>query len=259
MVDIRKTSVNVLAQLVCLAVLVCPVSADLVSLEYFDSATNPAFGGPLWTGVIDTVTNKLRIDTWTELPLHSSPEFWVPADLPQIWNAVDASGAEFDVTAANLFDINGNLNFGSDNPANAANDFAFISPNSMQALNWHPFDSSAGEPDTNTIVNFTDDIIFFPGWGGYAFVHPLNGLTFLVNQPSATSADDFDYRSVPALPTSADGVGSSTAATVTITEIIDTDVATIGVVPEASAFLGIALVAGLSAANAMRRKNLRNS
>ncbi|MCA9240310.1 MAG: hypothetical protein KDA37_08930, partial [Planctomycetales bacterium] len=55
------------------------VHADLVSVRYYDSAsaTFSGSGGPLWTGVVDTVSNKLRIDTWTELPGHGE-EFWAP-------------------------------------------------------------------------------------------------------------------------------------------------------------------------------------
>ena len=243
--------------MLCWAVLLAGASsvrADLVQIQYFDSASNPQFGGPLWTGVVDTTANTLTINAWTELPRHSSPDFWTPAHLdtqPLVWPAVDANGAPFDVPDS--FGANGVINFGSDHPSNAANDFAFISPVSAQDMDWHPFeyfdsDNTLGAPDLSIIVNFTSPVVVYPGWGGRAFDTP-SGRVYEVQQPNLFDPDTnpngsttvFDSTSVLLLPRGVGDAGEATLGTVTV-------------VPEASAFWCCALVAGL----AMRRGSLRS-
>lgn len=214
--------------------------ADLVSIQYFDSASTsfPGSGGPLWTGVVDTVTNKLRIDTWTELPGHGE-EFWAPASLPMVWDAVGAGGAPFDVP--DTFGLNGVVTFGND--ANPATDFAFISPVSLQAMPWHPFDSQAGEPDTNQITEFVGPITFFPGWGGVAFLNGSGDMVYRVAQTNPGSTIAYDYRMVEAIPVSSTAVLPSTAATVTVTERVETLHAIVTAVPELSASVRAGIIA----------------
>ena len=232
-------------------------SADLVQIKYYDRGINDFSGGPRWTGVIDTVTNKLRIDTWTELPAHGF-EFWTPADLPLVWDAVDGNGDPFDVTDSNLFDGSGEINFGSDAAGNEANDFAFISPVPAQQMNWHPFDSVAGEPDTQTIVNFVSPVIFHTGWGGFAFVDANNELSYVIKQDTV-SLDELNFETVQSLPIEPLGVAASTGATVVVEGITQTPNGVIFAIPEPSAFLSFAAVTGICAVHAMRRKKVRQA
>jgi len=226
--------------------------ADLVGIEYFDSASAafPGNGGPLWTGIVDTISNKLRIDTWSELPGHGA-DFWTPVNMPVIWDAIGSTGASFDVP--DTFGLNGIVDFGDD--SDPVNDFAFISPVSLQDTDWYAFDPVAMEVDTSQVVNFTLSTVLHAGWGGDAFVHSTNGLTYRTVQPNPQSTSEYDYQMIPLLPTGAQTVVSSTAATSTVTsrEITQDPLAAI---PEASAFLGVALVGAGCAVGTWTRKKL---
>lgn len=205
--------------------------ADLVGIEYFDSASNPQFGGPLWRGVVDTVADTLQIDFWTELPRHSD-DFWVPVNLPVVWNAVDSTGARFDVP--DTFGLNGVIDFGVDGVIDPADDFAFVSPVSLQDTDWYAYDTINEMVDKSQVVQFSGATVFFPGWGGYAFEHPVNGKTYQTEQPQL-NGDPFDYLMIPTLPVSATVAKASTFATITV-------------VPEPSAFLGVGLIGSVCVA-----------
>ncbi|TWU25811.1 hypothetical protein Pla144_30230 [Bythopirellula polymerisocia] len=218
--------------------------ADLVWLEFNDRASQsfPGSGGPLWTGVVDTVTNKLRIDTWREQPLHGT-EFWTPAQLPttpMVWDAIGANGLPFDVP--DNFGLNGVVDFGNDAPANLANDFAFVSPVSMQDMPWYAFDLVNEEVDRTQELQFTFTTIFFPGWGGDAYLNQQGEKIFRVVKPTSTSGDAFDYRMIPVLPISATNISSPTAATITVTLRDSTPNPVIYAIPEPAAYLSLALV-----------------
>lgn len=226
--------------------------ADLVGVQYFDKGSFPGEGGPLWTGVVDTVANKLRIDTWTELPGHGA-NFWTPANVPMVWTARDATGAVYDVPDS--FGQNGIVNFGND--ASPANDFAFISPVSLQDMGWFGFDSNTGAPDTSVVLDFTfAGVDLFPGWGGDAFRDQNGNIVYRVKQPNSSSTDGYDYRMMPVLPTSATTIQSSTGGTVTVTSREVTSAVMVGV-PEASPVLGGMLVCALCAGATWIQKKRR--
>lgn len=229
---------------------------DLVQIKYFDSALDPQYGGPLWEGEIDTVTNKLRIFSWTEYPRHSL-DFWVPANLPLIWDAVDVNGAEFQLSNFN-FVQGGSFSFGSDN--DPANDFAFLSPVTLQQMGWYEYDSENEVVDKSQVVQFNGPVEFFPGWGGVGFLNQ-NGER-IVRVANTTEGDDYDYRSLPILPvteTTSSGAtdvssGASTNATITVTGIIETSEPVIVAVPEASALMSVGLAGTLCGLGAWLRK-----
>lgn len=242
--------------------------ADLVYVTYYDPE-DTLYGGPVWTGVVDTVSNKLRIDTWTELPRHSN-EFWTPVmdDLPMVWDAVDSNGNPFDVPTN--FGAGGIVNFGVDEKDNNgnyienANDFAFISPIPIQDMRWHPFDptlpsehpfvdgsTEPGAPNRNVIGTYVGDIEFFLGWGGYAFRSPGEEKVFRTKQ-ELNSNVEYDYRMMTLLPVNAStdepnadmtsNVGESTGAVIYVTGRDVRNDAVITSVPEPSAVLGLTLI-----------------
>lgn len=221
------------------------LQARLVDIEYYDRA-GPAFpgsGGPLWTGVVDTVANTLTVETWTELPGHGS-EWWTPADLPMIWNAVDGSGNIYDVP--DDFGDEGVVDFGDD--ASPADDFAFVSPISSQQMNWYAFDSGTGQVDTSQTVSFNGAIPIYIGWGGVGtLVDPEGEIVYDVAQPNPqSSSTEYDYRVVPLLPISDTSIQTSTNATITVLPPQGASV------PEASAFLCVGAAALAYAARRRR-------
>lgn len=68
-----------------------PAVAAVINVDFNDS------DGPHWTGLVNTTTDVLTINTWTENA--GGAQFWTPTAsmLPWVWNAVDQTGATFDV------------------------------------------------------------------------------------------------------------------------------------------------------------------
>ena len=244
------------------------VRADLVGLQYWDRGTaNPnTNGGPLWDGVVDTVANTLRIDSWRELPQHGA-EFWVPGGLSgstMIWTARDSTGAVYDVPDTFGPTINQTVSIDDG--------FAFIAPRTAQDMNWFydiDGDGIAATPRSVGGVAKPTRI----GWGGYARQETLNG-PFVFYTAAIDGEDNFDpqttppydERIMPRLPveepnSSTTGFSNAFLAsllglngTVLVTSRETNPAAVIVSVPEASAFWAFALFSGISAVKALGRK-----
>src|SRR5262245_41194584 len=122
-----------------------PAQAVLVGVEYYDrGVVNPEFaGGPLWTGFVDTETDSLTIQTWTELPLHGS-DFWIPRDLPLVWPARNSLGGLYDVPDS----FDGHID----------DSFAFISNLTLRDMGWkQPFFDLESDPPR---LDHTEDVTF---------------------------------------------------------------------------------------------------
>jgi len=121
--------------LVCLLVSIPSANGALFNVDYND------FTGPHWTGVIDTASDKLSINTWTETA--GFPDYWTPSSLPLVWDAIDSGGSIFDVPD----DWNGSLGI----------NWGFMSPVVLSAMSFNE--------GTSTINNMK------PGW----HIHEING------------------------------------------------------------------------------------
>ncbi|MCA9236871.1 MAG: hypothetical protein KDA44_15450 [Planctomycetales bacterium] len=172
------------------------LSATIVKITFFDQANvNPEFaGGPLWTGFVDTTTDNLTIETWTELPLHGS-EFWAPQTLPLVWPARTSTGALFDVPDT----FNGSID----------NSFGFISDVSLQDMAWlRPTLNTSTDPPTLDFApaDYTLDTgDVWPGWGAFALQRNVGGQIVKVFETANPNEDEqdqppFDERIMPALP-----------------------------------------------------------
>ncbi|MEM8943683.1 MAG: hypothetical protein AAGD11_00755 [Planctomycetota bacterium] len=232
------------------------VRADLVGITYWDRGeVNPATnGGPLWQGVVDTVANTLRIDSWRELPQHGA-EFWVPGGLSgnaMIWTARDATGAVYDVPDTFGPVINQTVSIGDN--------FAFIAPLAAQNMSWFfdvDGDGNAATPRSIGGVAKPTRI----GWGGYARQETVNGP--FVFYTSAIDGEDsfdplttppYDERNMPRLPVEEPNsaiTGTSNAflssllgtnGTVLVSSRETNPAAVIVGVPEPSGFLCLGLV-----------------
>lgn len=107
------------------------VNAVLVGIDFNDA------NGPRWTGVVDTTSNQLTINTWTENA--GDPVFWTPTSLPLVWPAVDGAGVPYDVPdtfATSLIDAT----------------FAFISTTTLASMQWN---------EGTSLLTASR-----PGWGG---------------------------------------------------------------------------------------------
>lgn len=205
--------------------------ADLVSIEYRDRGTaNPSTnGGPLWTGVVDTVTNNLRIDTWSELPQHGA-EFWVPVDLPLIWPALDAAG--------NVFDVPDNFGSVVGGTVNISSAFGFISPDFAHNMQWEDIN---GNPQTFSSTLFLPTQ---PGWGGYA---QLTEQGYFINTEAPSGEPDYDEQTMPRLPVDTAAMVASLDATVVVTAREVTSAGVIVAIPESASLLRFAIVGAMVA------------
>lgn len=198
------------ATVFAISVAAAPGYATLVHIDYYDinlpDSPFPDAGGPHWTGIVNTATNTLTIQTWDEIS--GSDEFWTPlwtpdlSALPLVWRAFDFNGDLYDVP--DTFD--GTIDA----------TFAFISEVSARNMSWNE--------GTFSLPESAD---FFPGWGGAR--RPVLGQNPVVLVYD-TSADE---RAMPMLPKDRFGFSSSTLATVTATSA---GASTEGV-PEASAWM----------------------
>lgn len=202
-----------------------------MGVEYWDKGyTNPEeHGGPLWIGVVDTVTNNLQIDTWKELPGHE-PDFWVPANLPMVWEARDSVGSLYDVPGTFGPTIGGSVTIDET--------FAFISPFSAQDMQWKDIDGNA--------VTMEGSIwpVTRPGWGGFAAIEEPGGGFVFHTETFGTTEPVYDETTMPRLPVTTDSVISmspSTDATVRVTSREVTNIGVIFSIPEPSAFLAVGL------------------
>jgi len=213
-------------------------SADLVSVEYYDPASPgfPVDGGPVWTGVVDTVTNNLRIDSWLELPGHGA-NFWVPANLPLVWTARDENGDVYDVPDT----------FGIDGTVTIDDNFAFISPIAAQDMSWVDI---GGNPKTSSFLVPTR-----VGWGGFAEIVTLGG-PYIFRTAAVGTEPAYDEATMPRLPIIEASMVASTGATVRVTGRVTNPNPVIIAVPEPSAFLSVALVAAVSTAGRWMRRKL---
>ena len=249
MIDIRINTQRLVLTGILFALGSWSACANLVSIEYFDQAFSdavPGSGGPLWSGVVDTVTNRLRIDTWTELPRHSV-EFWVPINLPIVWDARDSNGDIYDIPDS--FGTTFAPNHPPDDlTATIGSDFAFISPLTAQEMQWKErtftFDEQTNEvlSVTEAEVSYTGFGVFMPGWGGYA-KQTLSGFDYITD---LEGSETFDEHIIPRLPISTFSFSASVNSTITVTDRTITPVAHITSVPEPSAFLGVALIGSAS-------------
>lgn len=226
-----------------------PARGDLVGIEYWDrGVVNPEFaGGPLWTGVVDTVTNNLRIDTWIELPLHGQ-EFWVPRNLPLIWTARDAQGGEYDVP--NTFGTTPAWDpvlEQSFTTAQIGDDFAFISPLAAHEMQWEDIN---GNPQTFGTLHPPVRV----GWGGFAQILEVDG-DYVFFTSAIGGEDDYDEQTMPRLPISENNMFASLDAIVRVTSREVTDAAIIiAAIPEASAVAGGLLVSAACGLAALLRR-----
>lgn len=199
-------------------------SATLVSVTF--STQNPprdgfpGGGGPLWTGVVDTVADTLTIHSWTELP--GTPYIWEPGNLSLVWPAVDASGNRYDVTDDHFDEAHATFRI--------TDQFAFISPLSARTMAWD--NGAFGQlPGDRAAVDF------FPGWGGFADFNAAGELRFRVaygeNWMPALPTDDSGGRADMTADKSFIFGISNGAVTASIVPGSDGPVA----VPEASALL----------------------
>jgi hypothetical protein len=178
---------------------------------------------------VDTVSNNLRIDTWRELPGHGA-EFWLPANLPIVWTARDASGAIFDVPDTFGPTLGG--------PVSIDNTWAFISREEATDMPWVDINGNS----------MTFGSIYPPtrvGWGGYSQIETVGG--------SHLFYPESDETTMPRLPVNSDSMIASTDALVQVIGRKLTDVPVIFAVPEPSAFLAVGLVGAVSAARSRRR------
>lgn len=228
--------------------------ADLVGIQYWDrGAANPnTNGGPLWEGVVDTVSNNLRIDTWKELPQHGT-EFWVPGNLaqsPLVWPAYDSSG--------NLFDIGDDFGSVIGGTVSITDDFAFISPETAQNMDWvYDVEGDGIGPDDRFIGGVVKPTRV--GWGGFARQEEQNG-PFVFYTSAIEGEPDYDETTMPRLPVEDPNTSPFTNAliasldgTVVVTSRTKSPSAVVSV-PEASAFLSLGLVTSVFALGAWLRK-----
>jgi hypothetical protein len=218
--------------------------ADLVAIEYWDEGISDTYpgGGPLWTGIVDTVADTLTIQTWTELPGHAS-EFWMPRDLPLVWKAYASDGS--------LYNVPDNFNGKIDDT------FAFISDQTLRQMRWliPQFNYATNPPTRLPSIEATytlNAIDIRPGWGGYAFGlpgAPLNQYVYRTFNPAytgeanASEQPKFDERVMPVLPILAGSPPArSDFATVSVAHLV------VEAVPETRqwAMLGVALGATLA-------------
>ncbi|MBX3432818.1 MAG: hypothetical protein KF847_05825 [Pirellulales bacterium] len=232
--------------------------ARLVSIEYYDRGViNPEYaGGPLWTGVVDTTTNTLTINTWIELPLHGA-EFWVPQNLPLVWPAKHfndlGEAADYDVPD----DFDGTID----------QTWAFISDQTLREMAWKApvFNYNPTPPILVDLVDATftlSTIDLRPGWGGFAisFAADPTEFTYLFANPSHTTDPDnsatqppFDERIMPVLPVGPTDFTRSSEATVSIIASTPTSV------PEAQAWQFAALASLAASASWLLRSGRRSS
>lgn len=255
----QNTKQPLIAHLGIAILSLCSASAAgrLVPIEYFDERPgNPALGGPLWTGYVDTDADTLTIQTWQEYPLHG-PEFWVPRNLvPEVgatvqelvWPARNSSGDLHDVPET----FNGRID----------GTFAFISNLSLVEMNAPPvglqgqrgwYQPVFVDPDGNgpqdPVFDHYDSVTFtlgvddntlgaenvWPGWGGYAREYIIDGkreTVFHTENPKLGQEGQsaFDERIMHGLAVSATLYGISSNATVTVG-------ADVHPIPEASGWL----------------------
>lgn len=207
-----------------------PGYATLVHVDYYDinppTSLFPNAGGPHWTGIVNTSTNTLTIQTWDEIA--GSTPFWTPLwtpDLsasPLVWRAFDFNGDLYDVP--DTFD--GTIDA----------TFAFISEVSARNMLWNE--------GTFSLPEAAD---FYPGWGGAR--RPVLGQNPVVLIYD-TSADE---RTMPMLPSHMFGLSASTLATVTATIA---GASTEGV-PEASAWMMGLAASSAAACGAVRGRRAR--
>jgi hypothetical protein len=204
----------------CLAVMFAAAAgnATLVEIDYLDRNGTGGFpdnGGPHWTGVVDTVSNTLTINTWIDLP--GTPEFWTPnlTALPLVWPAVKSNGSPYDVPDNWTGHIDAS--------------FGFVSPTSVRNMQWNE-----GVWGQAPGFSLPPDADLYPGWGGVRKPVNVNGVTQLMYDTSA------DETSMPLLPISSLGLAISDRATVTATILANVEAEA---VPETSAFLFAGLIA----------------
>lgn len=215
------------------------VRADLVEISYYDRGiANPATnGGPLWTGVVDTITNRLRIDTWSELPGHGA-EFWVPQNLPLVWPARDASG--------NIYDVPNDFGSTIGGTVSIDDNFAFISPDAANDMSWEDIDGTA---QTFGTIHPPTRV----GWGGFAEIVTAGG-PFIFHTSAIGGEEDYDERTLPRLPVTPNNMFASLGATVEVTDRTATTAAVVTSIPEASSVLGGLLIASWCAAAKLWRR-----
>jgi len=179
--------------------------------------------------VVDTVTNNLRIDTWSELPQHGA-EFWVPVDLPLIWTARDAAGNVFDVPDSFGPVVGGSVSISSS--------FGFISPDFANDMQWEDIN---GNPQTFSSTLFLPTQ---PGWGGYA---QLTEQGYFINTEAPSGEDDYDEQTMPRLPVGSAAMVASLDADVIVTAREVTSAGVIVAIPESASLLRFAIVGGMLA------------
>ena len=230
------------------------VQADLVGIQYWDrGAANPdTNGGPLWEGVVDTVANVLRIDTWKELPQHGT-EFWVPANLaqaPLVWPAVDASGNPYDVD-----DDFGEIVGGT---VSISDEFAFISPITAQSTQWvYDVEGDGIGPEDRFIGGVVKPTRM--GWGGFARQEVQDG-PFVFYTAAIDGEPAYDEKTLPRLPVEdpnttpfTNALIASLDGTVEVTSRTRSPSALVAV-PEASAMLSVGLAGTLCGLGTWLRK-----
>ncbi|QDS96973.1 hypothetical protein [Adhaeretor mobilis] len=258
----RSTLINTrmqqaLVALICLVTIqhASVLHADLVGIQYWDrgSANPETNGGPLWEGVVDTVSNKLRIDNWKELPQHGT-EFWVPASLPQIpliWSAYDANGGIYDV-ADNFGPVIGGT-------VSITNDFAFISNDTAQNMDWvYDVEGDGIDAQDRVIGGIVKPTRI--GWGGFARQETLDG-PFVFYTSAIDGETAYDETTLPRLPIEdpnstpiTNSLLASLDGTVVVTSRQTTSNPIVLAVPESSAFLGVGLVGTACALGTWLRK-----
>jgi len=243
--NLHKTIAIVATATVLVAIGGSFAAADLVNITYFDRGkVNPeSNGGPRWEGVVDTVTNRLRIDTWFERPGHGI-DFWVPGKLsaaPMVWQALDDKGSPYDVPQS--FGTTAVPGSPTTMTATIGSDFGFFSALTLAEMPWN--EGAFAGPSGPSLI---------PGWGGLAQRDASTGDFVYYTDRDPSSGAVLDETILLYLPVSAADPNISLDATIMVTSRTVTSAPMVINVPEPSAFLGVGLTGTLCAASNWLRK-----